>query len=83
VRFDSPKGDFDEALVGISETGDILERLRLSLLSGLEPGAMSKLEGMAVRVLSVDWDLWVSVAESMPEVYARMRLRLLLRVVCC
>ena len=43
VRFGSPNGDFDEALVGISETGDIPERLRLSLLSGLEPGAMSRL----------------------------------------
>lgn len=43
VRFGSPNGDFDEALVGISETGDIPERLRLSLPSGLEPGAMSRL----------------------------------------
>jgi hypothetical protein len=43
VRFGSPNGDFDEAPVDTSETGDIPERLRLSLLSGLEPGAMSRL----------------------------------------
>jgi hypothetical protein len=43
VRLGSPNGDFDEALVGISDTGDIPDRLRLSLLSGLEPGAMSSM----------------------------------------
>lgn len=49
VRFGSPNGDFDEALVGISETGGIPERLRLSLLSGLGPGAISGISNVVLQ----------------------------------
>lgn len=57
VRFGSPNGDFDDALVGISDTGDIPDRLRLSLLSGLEPGAMSSMRKVVFQEVDskVEW----------------------------
>lgn len=74
VRLGSLNGDFDEALVGISDTGDIPDRLRLSLPSGLEPGAISIVR--PVMVQEVDCRISCSTIAAVwttPENYSVLR----------